>query len=445
MAPRPIHSPDSLRPPHSISPVIEGVQHDAFRFFPSYVNPVNGLVADSSQLHVPCSIAVVGFALTCYPIAVRHGWLTRAEALAHSLAAVRFFDTADQSGTPNASGYRGFFFHFLDMESGRRAWQSELSTIDTALLVAGMLLAAEFFDGDGAEGRELRRRVESIYERIDWAWAQNGGAALSLGWTPERGFLPYRWIGYSEALILYALALGSQSHPASDTAYAEWLSGYRWKRVYGREYLYAGPLFIHQFSHIWIDFRGIADAWMAGRGIDYFENSRRATQIHHEYAIRNPRQWEAYCGECWGLTASNGPGPDYSGRIVNGRKRNFWGYRARGAPFGPDDGTVAPWAAIASLPFAPELVVPTIESMVQRSYNTPGGFGFFGSFNASYHATPGDNGWICSWHLGLNQGPIVAMIENYRDGFVWDLIRRCDIITRGLRRAGFSGGWLDRA
>lgn len=424
-----------------VSALLESLQHDSFRFFPAHLNPANGLVRDSTQEHTPCSIAAVGFSLTCCPIAVRRGWMTRADALDKTLAALRFFRDAEQSEAPGASGFRGFFYHFLDMETGARAWGCELSTIDTALLLAGMLLSARFFDGDDAREREVRRLAATIYERVDWAWAQNGGAAISLGWTPEKGFLPWRWIGYSEALILYALALGSPSHAARRDAYDEWLSGYRWKRIYDVEYVYAGPLFIHQFSHVWIDFRDIADAYMRARGIDYFENSRRATIVHREYAIRNPRGWKNYSGECWGLTASNGPGPQY-GRMMNGRKRDFYGYCARGAPFGPDDGTVSPWASIASLPFAPEVVLPTIEALSRFSGNRHEFFGFYGSFNPTYHADEGDAGWICPWHMGLNQGPIVAMMENHRDGFVWELMRGCAPLADGLRAAGFRGGWL---
>jgi len=424
-----------------LSSLLEKVARDSFQFFIVHTNPANGLVRDSTQPNVPCSIAAVGFALTCYTVAVRRGWMSRAEALARTLAALRFFDDSEQSRAPDATGYRGFFYHFLDMDSGRRAWNSELSTIDTTFLVAGMLCAAVFFNRAGAREAEVRDRARAIYERIDWQWAQNGGAALSLGWTPEKGFLPWRWIGYSEALILYALALGSPTHPASRAAYDEWLSGYRWKRVYNFEYVYAGPLFIHQFSHIWIDFRGIADAYMAERGIDYFENSRRATCVHREYAIRNPCGWENYCGELWGLTASNGPGPDKE-LVINGRRRKFYGYLARGAPYGPDDGTVSPWASIASLPFAPEVVLPTIESLAARSYSRHETFGFYGSFNPTFHSSDGDVGWVCRWHIALNQGPIVTMIENYCDDFIWNLMRRCEPMVRGLERAGFRGGWL---
>lgn len=422
--------------------LLDQVQRDSFRFFPAHLNPGNGLVRDSSEEHTPCSIAAVGFALSSYPVAVFNGWMSRAEALSHTLTTLRFFDKLEQSEHKDAGGWHGFYYHFIDMDDGRRAWKSELSTIDTALLLAGMLTAAQYFDGDSTEEREVRSTAAALCERADWRWAQNGGAAISLGWTPERGFLPYRWIGYSEALILYALALGSKKFGVSTEAYAQWLSGYRWRRYYGQEYVYAGPLFIHQFSHIWIDFRNIQDEYMREHHSNYFENSRRATHVHREYAKRNPRHFRDYHGESWGLTASNGPGP--CEREVHGRKRKFWGYRARGAPHGPDDGTVSPWAAIASLPFAPEIVLPTIRQFDEHAldFNQRGGFGFFTSFNPSFHEQPGDAGWVGKLHLAINQGPIVLMLENYQTDMIWNLMRNCAPIVRGLQRAGFSGGWL---
>ena len=166
------------------SPLLDKVQHDSFHFFEAHVNPRNELVRDSTQERTPCSIAAVGFALTCYPVAVRRGWMTRPEALGKTLTTLRFFHDAEQSAAPDATGYRGFFYHFLDMGTGRRAWNCELSTIDTTLLLAGMLMAAVYFDGDDDLEREVRRMANAIYERVDWRWAQNGGAALTQGWTP---------------------------------------------------------------------------------------------------------------------------------------------------------------------------------------------------------------------------------------------------------------------
>ncbi|HET8898678.1 MAG TPA: glucoamylase family protein [Rhodanobacteraceae bacterium] len=420
--------------------MLDQLQLDSWRFFPAHTHPGNGLVKDSSQPHSPASIAAIGFRLSCLPIAVARGWMARSDALHQSLISLRFLANLEQSDSPQAAGYKGFFYHFIDMEDGHRAWNCELSTIDTALLMAGVLTVAQYFDGAAADEAEARRLGQALFERVDWVWAQNGGAALSLGWTPERGFLPYRWIGYSEALILYAMALGSSSHPVGADAYAEWLSGYKWRRYYGQEYVYAGPLFIHQFSHCWIDFRGIQDDYMRERGIDYFENSRRATYVHREYGERNPRGFRDYHGHSWGLTASNGPGP--AERDVHGRHRKFYGYLARGAPHGPDDGTIAPWASLASLPFAPELVLPTIEYLAASRMLEGESYGLLSSFNPSFHVEEGDGIWNCPWHLGINQGPIVLMMENHRNGMLWQLMRRCVQLVRGLERAGFRGGWL---
>jgi hypothetical protein len=174
------------------------------------------------------------------------------------------------------------------MKSGRRVWKCELSSVDSTFLLAGALLAAQYFDADRADERELRELADALYRRADWKWMCNGGGAVVMGWKPERGFLHYDWLGYNEALLLYALGLGSPTHPLPTDSYTAWTSTYRWKKIYEYEYLYAGPLFIHQLSHIWVDFRGLQDEFMRGKGIDYFENIRRATYVQREYAIRNP-------------------------------------------------------------------------------------------------------------------------------------------------------------
>ena len=433
-------NPYAIQTPPDDEARLDEIQRDSFRYFAEHVNLANGLIRDSTQPGAPASIAAVGFALSCYPVAVERGWMTRQDACSRALAALRFFDEADQSGAADGIGYKGFFYHFLDMQTGRRASSSELSTIDTALLVAGMLTCGRYFAADTEAEREIRGRSTAIYERIDWRWAQNGGATLSMGWTPESGFIADRWVGYNEALILYVLALGAPRYSIGDDAYPQWLAGYQWKQVGDFAYVYAGPLFIHQFSHIWIDFRKIQDRFMASKAIDYFENSRRATYAHYDYGQRNPQHFEDYQGRCWGLTATDGPGP--ASRVVNGHERTFSGYLARGAPLGPDDGTVAPWASLASLPFAPELVLPALKYLINETKNTRNQFGFYASFNPSFHVTRGDLGWCSPWHFALHQGPIVLMIENYRDGLIWRLLRECPPVVCGLRRAGFTGGWL---
>ena len=213
-----------------------------------------------------------------------------------------------------------------------------------------------YFDHDTADEAEIRRLADALYRRADWNWARDGGATLTHGWRPESGFLPYRWEGYDEGLLLYVLGLGSPTHPLPPESYAAFCATYQWKQIYGRELLYSGPLFTHQLSHLWIDFRGIRDAFMREHGSDYFENSRQATFVQQEYAVHNPLQFAGYGEHCWGFTACDGPG--WVKRVVDGVERQFFDYIARGAPFGPDDGTVAPWVVVASLPFAPEIVIP---------------------------------------------------------------------------------------
>jgi hypothetical protein len=239
------------------------------------------------------------------------------------------------------------------------------------------------------------------------------------------------------------LGLGSPTWPLPEKSYAAWSDTYSWEHCYGQDYLYAGSLFTHQLSHVWIDFRGIQDAFMRGKGIDYFENSRRATLAQQRYAIENPRGFNAYGSHCWGITASEGPGPGHI--TINGTDRELFDYVARGVPFGPDDGTLAPWAVVASLPFAPEIVLPTIDFCVYQAKLTQfNSYGFKASFNPSHPGEP-DNPygwWVSPWHFGLNQGPIVLMIENYRSGLLWRLMRDCVPIATGLLRAGFTGGWL---
>ncbi len=262
-----------------------------------------------------------------------------------------------------------------------------------------------------------------------------------MGWNPETGFLPWRWQGYDEALILYVLGLGSPTYPLSSDSYPAWVSTYEWKQCYGQEFLYAGPLFIHQMSHLWIDFRGIRDAYMRDKRIDYFENSRRATFVQREYAIDNPHKFAGYGENCWGITASDGPGPATFKR--DGVDCRFSDYLARGAPFGPDDGTIAPWGTVASLPFAPEIVLPAIDSFLgQKHLHDDHQYGFKATFNPSFPNSADSRGWISPWHYGLNEGPVVLMIENFRSELLWQLMKNCRYIVAGLKRADFSGGWL---
>jgi hypothetical protein len=382
-------------------------------------------------------------ALSAYPVGVEHGFIAREEAIDRTLRKLRFFDGSEQSTSPEATGYKGFYYHFLDMQTGRRAWECELSTIDSTFLFAGMLAAAAYFDRDSKEEAEIRQLADELYRRADWRWAMNGGATLSHGWSPETGFLTYRWDGYDESTLAYILGLGSPTSPLPAESYAVHRSTCQWKKVYDYEYLYAGPLFTHQFSHIWIDFRGIQDQLMRTHGSDYFENSRRATYAQREYAKRNPNGFKGYSEVCWGLTASEGPGPKEL--TIDGGQRVFFDYIARGVPDGPDDGTIAPWAVVASLPFAPEIVLPALEHFNEIEIGIDHPYGLEATFNPTF---PNDDaecrkcGWLSPWHFGINQGPIVLMIENHSTEFLWRLMKKCPYIVNGLRSAGFSGGWL---
>jgi hypothetical protein len=422
--------------------MVDQLEREAFQYFVAEVNPENGLVRDKTQAGSPSSIAAVGLALTAYPVAVERGFLSREQARARTLTTLSFFFGSPQSSAPDATGYRGFYYHFLDMESGRRVWDCELSTMDSALFIAGALTAAAYFDEDEKTETEIRNTADALYRRVDWEWATNGGPTMSHGWTPETGFLACRWEGYSEALILYALALGSPTHPIPAQSYSAWASTYEWKKIYGVELLYAGALFIHQLSHVWIDFRGIQDDFMARYGLDYFENSRRATLVQQEYAVHNPNGFKHYGRDCWGITASDGPGP--ATFDVDGVERLFFGYCGRGAPFGQDDGTVSPWAVVTSLPFAPEIVLPTTRYFIDEvRLKDRHIYGFEASFNATYpEKSDSEFGWVSPWIFGLNQGPIILMIENVRTELVWRLMRTCRYLADGLRRAGFRGGWL---
>lgn len=427
--------------------LLTSLQQESFAYFLVEANEANGLVRDKTAPDWPASIAAVGLALTIYPIGVERGMMAREHARARTLTTLRFFAGSRQGRGLKDSGYQGFYYHFLDMETGERAFNSELSSVDTALLMAGMLTAAAYFTGDDGAEREIRQLADQLYRRVDWHWmlAQNSDAAALLchGWKPRSGFLKYHWKGFDEALILYILALGSPTHPIAPASYTAWLDGYRWESAYGIDYLYAGPLFIHQLPHVWIDFRGIQDRYMAGRGIDYFENSRRATHVQQRYAIDNPRKFGRYGQFCWGITASDGPGP--ARQTHDGVRRVFYDYIARGVPSGPDDGTLAPWAVVASLPFAPEIVMPTIEAFCKLHLREVNPYGFKASFSATFrHDAAGDDiGWVSRYHFGINEGPTVVMIDNHRNGFIWALMRSCPYVQAGLRQAGFRGGWLD--
>ena len=405
------------------SEFLEFLQRKAFDYFWLEANPANGLIRDRSRTNSYSSIAAVGFGLTAICIGIDHGWITREQGRGRVLATLKTFSEKPQGdGAAGAIGHKGWFYHFLDMNTSLRAWKCELSSIDTALLLAGMIHAREYFDGQQPDEVALRDLVNRIYARIDWHWMANSSDSLAMGWRPESGFIMRHWTGYNEAMILLILGLGAPENPLPTKFWKEWTGGYEWKTNYGQNFVHFAPLFGHQYSHCWIDFRGIADDYLRVKGLDYFENSRRATLAQQAYCIANPGKLKGYGEMVWGLTACDGPGFG-----------KFQAYSARGAPPPEnDDGTIAPTAVGGSLPFAPEICLPTLRHFSdQYRTNIWTSYGFCDAFNLTAN-------WWDPEVLGIDQGPILIMIENYRTGRVWKTFTKASEIQRGLKVAGFG-------
>ncbi|KQY65190.1 hypothetical protein ASD52_35430 [Ensifer sp. Root142] len=419
---------------------VDRLQSAAFDYFLRYSDAGTGLVADTSLPDAPSSIPATGFGLSCYPVGVERGWIGRGEAAGRVLMTLRFLAQSRQGSDALATGYRGFYYHFLHMKTGERVWQCELSTIDTALLIAGVLTAGAYFSGDSAGEREIRALADKLYARVDWRWALGRGEILTMGWRPPGRFLKYRWQGYSEALLLYVLALGAPHHAIGPEHYREFTAAYAWTTVDGAPHLQAAPLFVHLFPQAWLDLRGIGDAPMRDEATDYFDNTCRAIALQRAHAERNPGDFAGYGGDMWGLSACGGPAGRQ--RLVDGRWQRMLGYAARGAPGGPDDGTLAPWAPVACLPFAADASQSALAELENCYPDILCESRFPGGFNPSLPGV-GPEGWVDDRVVGLDQGLVVMMIENARNGFVWELTRSIPAIRRGLQRADFRGGWLE--
>jgi hypothetical protein len=301
------------------------------------------------------------------------------------------------------------------------SWNSELSSIDTGLLLAGILDARQYFTGSDTAETRIRALADSIYNRIDWGWMCNGGASLTMGWMPTGGFLSSRWVGYNEAMVLYILGIGATAHAIPGSSWNAWTSGYSWQNLYGYSFVVFPPLFGHQYSHCWIDFRDVADAYMSAKGSTYFQNSRRATLAQQQYCIQNPGSY-GYSANLWGLTASDEPS-----------FAPYQGYLAHGAPPAQNDnGTIAPTAPGGSIAFTPEISIPTLRNMYDQYRSTIWtGYGFCDAFNLAAS-------WWDTDVLGIDQGPIAVMIENYRTNAVWTRFMQSSEIQRGLQLAGFT-------
>ncbi len=374
------------------------------RFFLENTHPRTGLVKDRSAADGPdsrsiASTAATGFGLTAICIAAQRHFIHQGEAEAQALRTLRFL----QHELPHE---HGFHYHFLDAGSGERAWSSEASSIDTALLLAGVLCCREYF-----KNAKIRQAADAVFQRVEWTWLLGRGGLIRHGYRPEQGRLRGWWEAYCEHMILYLMALGSPTHPIPATSWSAWSRPvHEWK---GTRYIGSdGPLFVHQYSHAWIDFRGIQDAYA-----DYHENSVIATRVHREFCLSLRNRFPKYSEDLWGITASD----------------SATGYQAWGGPpeSGRLDGSIVPCAAAGSLPFEPQACLRTLHAQLDGfGGNIWKRYGFVDAFNPH-------NGWVNPDVIGIDVGVTLLMAENLLSGSVWRWMQRNPVLVKGLERAGF--------
>jgi hypothetical protein len=384
---------------------LEELQKANFQFFWEQANPDTGLVKDRCHVRaaddsIVGSIASTGFGLTAICIGQKRGYISLADARSRVVKTLRFL----WQSMPN---HRGFFYHFANVKTGERLWDSEVSSIDTAMLICGILTCRQHF-----RSSEITQLAHDIYSRVEWTWLSEDTSLLQHGWAPESGFLPYRWDYYSELMMMYLLGLGSSSHPLPAEAWDAW------KRMTfdyeGTRYIGSfAPLFIHQYSHAWFDLRNKRDKYA-----DYFQNSTIATEVHKRFCIELGKQFPDYTEDLWGITASD----------------SEHGYVAWGGPpeVGPVDGTVVPSAAAGSLPFLPDATLRVLKNMKNRYGDRCWcRYGFVNAFNPLKNWFDGDV-------VGIDTGITLTMAENLRTGFVWDTFMKNHEAQIGLSRAGFK-------
>ncbi len=397
---------------------LDYVQQANFDYFWYAANPANGLVPDRTANGSACSIAAVGFGLTAIGIGIDHGWISRTQGVARVLTTLNTFLQKPQgTNTSGTIGYKGWFYHFLNMNTVWRAPNSELSSIDTTLLLSGILYAKQYFNGTNSDETSIRTLADAIFKRVDWNWMAQGTSGVSMGWFPPGSFIANNWSGYNEGMIIYLLGLGKATNPLPASAWSYWTSGYTWATNYGQAYVPFPPSFGHVYSHCWVDFRHIADSYMNNHNSTYFENSRRATRAQLAYCIANPSHWPGYSSNVWGLTACDDP---------------YVGYEAHGAPPAQnDDGTIAPTGPGGTIAFTPEYSLPSLKYFYNQFRTLIWtDYGFRDAFNLR---PP----WFDTDELGIDQGPMVIMIENYRTQRVWKLFMQNVEVQRGLQQAGF--------
>jgi len=428
------------------------LKHRTFNYFWELADTATFQTPDRYPTQTFVSIAATGFGLTSYIIGVENNYITREQAAIRVLNTLLWLMHSPQGAqAENITGYKGFYYHFLTYGQGKRYKNVELSTIDTGLLMAGILASMSYFDGDNQTEKAIRQIADSLYLRVEWDWAMNNQEWMSMGWHPETGFIESKWTGYNEAMILLIMALGSPTHAINDSAWKSWTKHYEWEKFQDIEHVNFEPLFGHQYSHMFIDFRGIADAYMSEKGLDYFENSKRATLANRAYCVENLNGFSYYNDSVWGLTACDGPA-DYINInnieiLTPDKKQEYFSYRARGASAQRivDDGTIAPTAAGGSVPFAPQETMKTLYSMYTLYGNDLyAQYGFKDAFNLSFkNIQTGKTGWYDIDYLGIDQGPILIQLANYETEIIWNIMKKNKYITNGLLKAGFSGGWLD--
>ncbi|HKG15308.1 MAG TPA: glucoamylase family protein [Pyrinomonadaceae bacterium] len=395
--------------------LIEDLSRRAFQYFVDHADARTGLVLDRARAtgdappaghpsHRIASSAATGFGLTALCVGVERGWMARGEARRRVLTALRFF-------AERAPQEHGWFLHWMDSETGERRWNSETSSIDTALLLAGVLTVRQFFRGDA----EVKRLSTLIYERVDFRWMLAGHATLlSHGWRPETGFIPTRWDTYSEHLLLQLLAIGSPTHAITPRAWRAWTR----KRITyaGYTFMSDGPLFIHQYTQGWADMRGVSESWYPFT--NYFDNSAAATRAHRQFCVDLAREFPAYGPDVWGISASDSE----HGYVA-------WG----GPPRDPAiDGTVVPYAAAGSLAFTPDISLAALRTMREKyGSQTYGPYGFADAFNPN-------TGWVDTDVIGLDQGITLLGAQNLKDGLVWRYFMRNAEIPRAMRLVGLT-------
>jgi hypothetical protein len=391
--------------------LLEELQRRAFLYFWEKADPITGLVNDRAHNfheddYTAASTAATGYGLAALPIGVEHGWLDRDQAAARARTTLRFLLTMPHQ--------HGWMLHFLDKQSAQRLWESEFSSIDTALLVAGAIVCGQYFSGD-TQTADIAVLTDTLYRRIDWWWMRtNNGArpdknVLSHGWRPEKGFITYDYGAYSEAILLYLLGLGAPGNPLPNTT---WQAIQRPLQTYaGTESLKGGPIFIHQMPSGFFYFRNQRDSL----GFDYWASSTNAMKIHHQYCMDRASQVQTYAQGFWGLNASDGPD----------------GYAPYGAIDGPENGTVSPTGAISSIIFVPALALSIARLLYEKlEPRLWGKYGFSNAFNI-------DRGWYDHDVIGIDLGMALLSIENHRTGLVWTLMHSSYFMERALRAAGF--------